>query len=133
MRKRSLLILASALVVLAPAAAAQSPGKALFDAHCAGCHGAEAKGSGRAGAQLQRNPPALNRLSRDYGGEFPVVRVREVIDGRRVVQMHGPREMPIWGYVFLADYQQPFGPPATEASASQRIDQLIEYLKEIQE
>jgi len=127
------LVLAALLALAATVAHAQSPGKALFDAYCAGCHGSEATGSGKAGTQLQRNPAALNTLSRAYGGRFPAELVRQVIDGRRVVQVHGPREMPVWGLVFLSDYQQPFGPPASETSAAQRIDQLIEYLKEIQE
>jgi mono/diheme cytochrome c family protein len=116
------------------AALAQPGGKEVYDVYCSSCHGAQAKGDGWMARYLVRPVPALNTLSRQYGGGFPVELVRHVVDGRRQVELHGPREMPVWGYVFQAEYQQKSAPPGSdEATASERITQLIEYLKEIQE
>lgn len=42
--------------------------------------------------------------------------------------------MPIWGFVFLEDFaQSQIRPKLGEALAGQRVDALIDYLKQIQE
>ena len=52
-----------------------------------------------------------------------------MIDGRKDVTGHGPREMPIFGQYFLDGGE---GPEA-EARVKARIDELVAYLKGIQE
>jgi len=109
-------------------------GKQMYGGYCAGCHGADGKGNGWMAKHLSRRPSPLASLARDYGGAFPVELVRHVIDGRRQVELHGPREMPIWGFVFQEDFAQGYmRPKLDEALARQRIDALIGYLKQIQE
>jgi hypothetical protein len=63
-----------------------------------------------------------------------MAQVYEVIDGRKEVQAHGPRDMPIWG----ADYSVkaaehyvdvPYDP---ESYVRARILALIEYINRLQ-
>src|SRR5581483_11328779 len=98
-----------ALALLLPALAANaqeaSSGRQLYEQHCASCHGSRAGGDGWLSRYLTRTPPPLNALSRSFGGKFPAEIVRSVIDGRRQVAMHGPRDMPVWGQVFTMQYK----------------------------
>jgi hypothetical protein len=55
-----------------------------------------------------------------------------IIDGREDVALHGPRDMPIWGERF-AEAEKPGGKRASKAAVRERIHQLVEYLKTIQE
>lgn len=48
-------------------------------------------------------PPTLTRLQRNNGGVFPFDHVYQVIDGRKEVLVHGPREMPVWGSVYRVE------------------------------
>jgi hypothetical protein len=82
---------------------------------------------GGAGRRLAREalgaaPPALTSLARQFGGRLPEELVRHVVDGRRQVDLHGPREMPVWGREY-----------AGEDLSAARIEALIAYLKAIQE
>jgi hypothetical protein len=122
----------------------QGVGRQLFEAHYGSCHGARAGGDGWLSRFLTRTPPALNTLSRHYGGKFPAEIVRSVIDGRRQVAMHGPRDMPVWGDVFSVGYDRStvrpandvsphFPPPQTaEVRVQQNIQALLDYLEQIQ-
>ena len=85
---------------------------------------------------LVAKPSDLTILAKNNGGVFPVQKVYEIIDGRKEVEAHGSREMPVWGREFrstvphikelgLAD----FGPQITHA----RIASVIDYLYRIQE
>ena len=122
-------------------------GRQLYEAHCGSCHGSRAGGDGWLSRFLTRTPPGLNSLSKHYGGKFPAEIVRSVIDGRRQVAMHGPRDMPVWGDVFSVDYsrstarppnevspQPPHFPPpqAAEVQVQQNIQALVDYLEQIQ-
>lgn len=95
-----------------------------FQTSCAVCHGRDAKGGGPLADKLTRPPPDLTLLSENNGGIFPDERVRQTIDGQRLVVFHGPREMPIWGDRFRAG--------ADEATVRRRIAKLISFLKSIQ-
>lgn len=85
-------------------------GQALFLRHCASCHGTDGAGRGPL-AELLRVPPAdLTRIAERAGGRFDDARVMAVIDGRREVAAHGPREMPVWGAVFEEELEgRPYG------------------------
>lgn len=56
-------------------------GAAVFDANCAGCHGAGARGNGPLAARLALAPPDLTGLAAANGGVFPRDRVFETIYG----------------------------------------------------
>lgn len=79
---------------------AASTGQILYIRHCASCHGPGGEGDGPLAASLTRPPADLTRIAERAGGRFDEARVMRVIDGRREVTEHGPREMPVWGAVF---------------------------------
>lgn len=55
-------------------------GAALYDEHCALCHGGDLRGGGGAGVEgLSRTPSDLTVLSRNADGEFPRGAVLEII------------------------------------------------------
>ncbi len=68
-----------------------------FVSHCAACHGEDAKGNGPLSTKLKTKPADLTLLSKKNKGVFPVRSVYDAIDGRRLNDAHGIREMPIWG------------------------------------
>jgi len=107
-----------------------------YETNCASCHGLTGKGDGPMAPHLVTKPSDLTVLGKNNGGVFPAQRVYEVIDGRKEVEAHGTREMPVWGRDFrstvpyveelgLAD----FGPQIAHA----RIASVIDYLVRIQE
>lgn len=108
-------------------------GKTEFESNCVACHGHD----GRGGAYLdflKTTPPDLSTLTARNGGVFPFERVYQVIDGREVVRLHGPREMPIWGKDYqlkAAEYyiDVSYDP---EAYVRTRILALIDYLNRLQ-
>lgn len=100
----------------------------LYQRYCSNCHGENGTGDGRI-AHLLKVPPAdLTLIAANNDGEFPAEKVEKTIDGRKGVMLHGTREMPIWGQVFLEGE----GPEA-EAEAERKIEDLVGYLKAIQE
>jgi mono/diheme cytochrome c family protein len=108
-RTRSLAALAGAAIVLTPLLAiAQQPfdlGKREYQSNCAVCHGAEAKGDGPYMKYLTFIGKGLGNLTliaKRNGGAFPFQRVYEQIDGTQEIEVHGPRDMPVWG----KDYQR---------------------------
>lgn len=101
-------------------------GPDLFRAHCAPCHGADAKGNGPLAAVLKDKPANLTVLAKNTGGQFPSARVRKTITGEDVLASHGSREMPIWGPIFhQIESDQDFG--------NVRLENLVKYLESIQE
>jgi mono/diheme cytochrome c family protein len=100
-------------------------GSDLFRAYCASCHGLDAKGTGPAARALKAEAPDLTVLARNNRGQFPTLRVREMILGDQVVAAHGSREMPIWGPIFhQIEEDQDFG--------NVRLANLVKYLESIQ-
>ena len=74
-------------------------GRAVYFAHCAGCHGATGTGDGPL-AELLTVPPAdLTALAASNGGTFPTFRVVRQIDGRDPMLAHGG-EMPLFGRLY---------------------------------
>jgi mono/diheme cytochrome c family protein len=51
-------------------------GPDLFRAHCAACHGPDAKGGGPVAAGLKATVPNLTLLAKNSGGIFPEARAR---------------------------------------------------------
>jgi mono/diheme cytochrome c family protein len=101
-------------------------GPDLFRAHCAACHGSDAKGSGPMASTLKTKPANLTLLAKNNGGQFPSARVRKTITGDDVLASHGSREMPIWGPIFhQIESDQDFG--------NVRLQNLVKYLESIQQ
>lgn len=106
-----------------------SRGAADYRVACSSCHGLSAKGDGVLADLLKIRPKDLTRIARRNNGEFPLERIRRIIDGRADVRSHGMREMPVWGLSF----QDPGRADNQEAEVRERIDRLIAFLQAIQE
>ena len=115
-------------------------GKQEFTHYCAGCHGVDATGGGPIADYFKVKPPALTRLAAENGGEFPLERVFQTIDGRRIVPAHGGDGMQVWGLRYRAEVDD-IAIKASEAVqedlrarlARGRILEVIYYLLTIQE
>lgn len=129
---KALLTAISALASVAPAADSFSDytGEQLYRRFCASCHGANGYGDGPVAPSLKVIIPDLTRLYQRHGGTFPEQKVREIIDGRLVIPVHGTRHMPVWGQEFFvgegADRE-------AEARLDRIVDKLVEYLRSIQQ
>jgi len=102
-------------------------GKDSFEANCATCQGADARGAGPMADHLRHLPPSLTSFAVRNGGVFPSERLKRIIDGRDV-PAHGSFEMPVWGDAFRRTRE---GLSAEAAAA--RIDAIVKYLETIQE
>lgn len=100
-------------------------GADLFRAHCASCHGTEARGNGPAAPGLKVKPPDLTLITARNAGKFPTSRISHVIAGDDKIISHGSREMPVWGPIFHeVQRDQDWG--------EVRIHNLIQYLQSLQ-
>jgi len=101
-------------------------GPDLFRAHCAACHGQDARGHGPLASALKSEVPDLTVLAKKNKGEFPAAVVRKIVMGEDVLASHGSREMPIWGPIFhQIESDQDWG--------TVRIENLLKYLQSIQQ
>jgi mono/diheme cytochrome c family protein len=112
-------------------------GKQEYHDSCAMCHGDTGKGDGPVAAILKPKVPDLTILQKNNQGVFPFARLYDVIDGRREVAAHGPRDMPIWGQSFrmeAAEVSAGYALPEELSSfARGRIIALIGYISTLQE
>lgn len=109
-----------------PSTGPEDPGRKLFVAHCANCHGRNGHGDGPVADRLARRPPDLTTFTARNGGVFPGERLHQIIDGRGVPG-HVDRDMPVWGEVFRVA-----AGPSDLATVRARIDALVRYLEAIQ-
>jgi len=104
-----------------------------YEISCMPCHGVEGHGDGRLAPALKIRPTDLTKIAKENKGVFPASKVADIIDGRAIVSIHGPREMPVWG----DRYRKPIEPNEPFAQIEQRarrqINALVEYLKTLQE
>jgi mono/diheme cytochrome c family protein len=99
-----------------------SAGKEIFDKHCAVCHGPG--GNIRLADQHNPKTPDLRTIAeRSPHGRLPRIMLAEIIDGRRIMQAHGTRTMPIWGEQLDAE---------DSGSADEKVDALVKYIESIQ-
>lgn len=107
-------------------------GRALFQTHCATCHGADAKGQGPLAGALVLQPVDLTALASRNGGVFPLERVLKRIDGTDPLVSHGS-PMPVYGPYFegVANtaMKLPSGQPML---VSEPIADLVGYLMSVQ-
>jgi mono/diheme cytochrome c family protein len=128
-----------ALLASTTASAAENTlGKSEYVARCAMCHGPGGKGDGWLADNLLKRPPSLTELKKKNGGVFPLASVIEVIDGRKAVSLHGPREMPVWGTVYrveekAANAARPATLTPDEQLALSKIRALANYVLQLQE
>jgi mono/diheme cytochrome c family protein len=123
-----------ALCAEVPAALGQAfdqyAGVETFMRFCASCHGEAGRGDGPVAPAIPIAVPDLTQLQRRAGGEFPADTLREIIDGREPVAVHGPRYMPVWGYEFWVE-------EGADAEAHDRTEiivrNLVDYIRSIQE
>jgi mono/diheme cytochrome c family protein len=112
-------------------------GKFTYQALCAPCHGADAKGNGPVGKALKIAAPDLTILAKKNGGALPVSALYEVIDGRKAIAAHGTRNMPVWG-AFSPELLYPYDKFLDfsydpEVTVRTHILAIIDYLNRIQE
>jgi mono/diheme cytochrome c family protein len=101
-------------------------GKKMFQAYCASCHGADAKGDGPAASALKNAPADLTMLAKTNDGKYPAMKVTAVLRGQANLAAHGSQEMPVWGPVF---WHMSGG---HEAEVQQRIANLNHYIESLQ-
>ncbi len=121
---------ALALLIAGCASGHLSPpsGKAVYETHCASCHGIDGRGGGPVAETIAMPVPDLTRLSARSGGAMPRDTISAYIDGRNMPDAHGARLMPVWGLVFATT--ESIVPGADPPDA--RIATLLDYLETIQ-
>lgn len=108
----------------APSTSAAS-GSEMFTAYCASCHGSDAKGGGPAAAALKQKPADLTLLAQKNGGKYPVGLLPTTLADVNA-NVHGSREMPIWGPVFSSvSHNDPM-------VVKLRIDNISRYIESLQ-
>ena len=116
------------------AASADETGEAEYMNSCASCHGVDGRGSGPVSSVLSVIAPPLTGLSAANDGEFPMLQVIQIVDGRTGVRGHGTDAgMPVWGAVYKAPLVGEIGASGTEIAVRGRILSLALYLESIQE
>jgi mono/diheme cytochrome c family protein len=97
----------------------------IFHDYCAACHGVDGRGNGPAASALKYKVPDLTEISKRANGQFPLARIRNIIDGKETLTGHGSREMPVWGPIFhQVDADQDLG--------NVRTDNLAHYIESLQ-
>jgi len=122
----ALALIVAALSVHRTASGADGPvdGAREYRTYCAVCHGVDGRGGGPMADRLTRPPTDLTLLARKNGGSFPETVVYQIVDGRRIVVFHGPREMPVWGDRFRAE--------GRGRDVDALVDALVGYIERIQ-
>ena len=115
------------LLVAAASRAAEPTGDQLFAVHCASCHGADGEGGGPAASTIKITPPNLRTLAKRNGGQFPRDAVEAYIDGRKDVEAHGDRLMPVWG-----DFLQVPSDKGSQELVRRRIAALVDFIERLQ-
>jgi mono/diheme cytochrome c family protein len=128
--RREILSICCVGSVMASAALAQDAdiGASLYGDYCAACHGASGKGDGDMANVMTIAAPDLTGLAAANDGQFPMLKVIHVIDGRTGVRAHGG-PMPVFGRSFMHDSDGYGGVLETRG----RILSLALYLETIQE
>jgi len=105
-------------------------GAELFRKFCASCHGVDGRGAGPVASSLKSKVADLTQIAGRSGGKFPRDRVRQVIDGQSLEHVHGPRDMPVWGWEF---YYYRGEDEARRKRVAELIERLVDYLAGMQQ
>ena len=106
-----------------------SMGGRLFVQYCSSCHGMDGRGNGPVALVLRPPPADLTRIASRREGQFPLLELATMIDGRADVRAHGSRDMPVWGERFS---EQVGGGSLGEEVVRGNLLVLLEYLRSIQ-
>ena len=125
-------VLSLGMVGAVPVSAQQDNGDDLgrlsYNAYCSVCHGEMGAGAGSLSGLLNVEVADLTHLSENNHGEFPMLKVIHIIDGRSGMRGHeGP--MPMFGQMF--DTGQ-YGPYGAEAIVRGQVLSIALYLESIQ-
>lgn len=107
-------------------------GRALFERHCANCHGMDARGTGPMAPILLLEPSDLTQLTNKGKGVFPRSGLIAKIDGRDPIISHGS-PMPIFGRYFEGKGVAMRGEDGILIMTSQPIVDLVTYLEAMQD
>ena len=107
-------------------------GQRTYEFSCAICHGLDARGDGIFAKQIVRTPSDLTLLSKKNNGAFPFRYAYDVIDGRQLIDLHGTREMPIWGEQLSFSLWLDVPPEMVETAIRGQIFELLLYLETLQ-
>lgn len=105
-------------------------GKQMYANYCAACHGVDGRGNGPAAVALKDHPTDLTQLAKENGGKFPDLHVSAVLQFGSEHPAHGSKDMPVWGPTLRSLSQ---GGPVSDMEVHQRIANLTDYLREIQQ
>lgn len=142
---KGLLVAALVFLIAESAAVAEEDtiGSDEYRVSCLSCHGVGGRGDGPLAKYLTVKPTDLTGLAKNNGGQYPSIkagqypflRVYQVIDGRAAVELHGDRAMPVWGNRYLADQPQGYAPYGGEYEkiVRGRILELVYYIQSIQQ
>lgn len=100
-------------------------GQQLFTQYCASCHGTDGKGGGPVAASLKTAVPDLTVIEKREG-KFPQARIQSIINGETTFAAHGPKEMPVWGFVLREK-------GTTQTAVTLNVSAMANYIKEIQQ
>ncbi|HHH89151.1 MAG TPA: cytochrome c [Aliiroseovarius sp.] len=115
----------AAIALLAACSPPAPPtGAALFQANCAQCHGADARGGALPGA------PDLTTLAARHGGVFPTEYVMSTIDGLERENTHD--KMPIFGEILTSDMEVWVDPNGVPTPTPGALIRLAEFLEGVQ-
>ena len=128
-RRLAVVVILAFLGTVSVAAEPESPGKATYTRYCSACHGREGKGDGAVANWLTAKPTDLTQLAKNAGGEFPMLKVIQSIDGTATVRAHGDSDMPVWGDRFRAEVGTSLN---RQAQVRGKILLIAEYLRSIQ-
>lgn len=120
---------------LAAQAQSSGVGHELYNQYCATCHGADGAGAGPLTEIMLEKPADLRKLAADNAaspGEFPMLRVIHVIDGRTGLRAHGG-PMPTYGDIFMTEAEDDMEKMGAVLETRGRILSLALYLESIQE
>ena len=125
--------LGAALALLGGMAQAQDEtiGQQLFVDNCAVCHGVTGKGDGDMAGVLKLPVPDLTILAQQNDGQFPMLKVIHVIDGRTGLRGHG-NPMPVFADMFGAAKADSADPYGGTLAARGRVMSVALYLESIQ-
>ena len=107
-------------------------GEAAYAAACAVCHGSSGQGGGEFADILTIKPPDLTTISARNDGQFPYLKVFQIVDGRTTLRAHGTSVMPIWGDYFSREVEGSSGGYGSELLVRARIVALVDYIESLQ-
>lgn len=120
-----------AIDLLAADKAVVDAGHALYQRHCAECHGQNAQGGTVTRLGTTAEAPSLTGIAKRHGGVFPFWEMYEMVSGAELMPAHRGRTMPIWS----DELSKTPKVKAADAKAivRGRITAILGYLSSVQE